>query len=381
MQRICGAKSFADFTHPEDIAADMEKYARLMAGRLEDYVIEKRYITGAGRIIWVLAYRAAVAGEDGRPDFSIGVAVDITDRKRAEAKLRRFYNAPMLGVIYFTMDGKVTDANDRFLEMTGYSRAQLEAGLIELDKVRTAEYKEADRRACEELMAAGISEPYEKTLLRRDGTEISVITGAAMLDETRSEGVAFVYDITKRKEAEDKLKKTQARLEENVRELEDIISFISHDLRSPLVNIRGFSKELAKDALRLTEMAVCRGLSRRKGINARRLVEKDIPESLQFIEASANFMDSVIASLVKLARIGMAAVNPEPVDMDELCGEVIKSLETRIKDSGVEIRLEPLGSCIADGSADGAGPYKPDRQRDKIPRAVKAGHYQDIGAG
>ena len=256
----------------------------------------------------------------------------------------------MLGVIYFTMDGKVTDANDRFLEMTGYSRAQLEAGLIELDKVRTAEYKEADRRACEELMAAGVSEPYEKTLLRSDGTEISVITGAAMLDETRSEGVAFVYDITKRKEAEDKLKKTQARLEENVRELEDIISFISHDLRSPLVNIRGFSKELAKDALRLTEMAVCARLEPQARDKCAQLVEKDIPESLRFIEASANFMDSVIASLVKLARIGMAAVNPEPVDMDELCGEVIKSLETRIKDSGVEIRLEPLGSCIADGA-------------------------------
>ena len=143
--------------------------------------------------------------------------VDITARTQAEQalrsstlRLRRFYESGMLGVLYWNTDGIITDANDKFLEMIGYSREEL--GRIDWVSMTPPEYQLLDEQSIAELKAIGINRtPFEKVYLRKDGTRIPIIIAGAMLDEARHDGVAFVLDITDRKRAEEALRESEER--------------------------------------------------------------------------------------------------------------------------------------------------------------------------
>jgi PAS domain S-box-containing protein len=79
-------RRFQDITHPDDIAEDAELFKRLKAGKIDTYRLEKRYIHANGSIICVELNVSLVRDEAGRPSYRIGVAQDITARKRAEAE-------------------------------------------------------------------------------------------------------------------------------------------------------------------------------------------------------------------------------------------------------------------------------------------------------
>jgi PAS domain S-box-containing protein len=146
--------------------------------------------------------------------------------RESELRLRRFYESGLLGVIYWNIEGKIIDANDKFLEMTGYTRDDLEMGRIDWAKMTPPEYQYLDERSLIELKNTGVNKmPFEKEYIRKDGSHIPVIVAGAMLDNVRINGVAFVLDITERKKTEAELKEYRGQLEDLVEartvELED----------------------------------------------------------------------------------------------------------------------------------------------------------------
>ena len=133
-----------------------------------------------------------------------------------EEKFRRlyesglFYHSGLFGVIYWNMDNKIVDANDKFLEMVGYSRSDLEDGKLDWFNMTPAEYRYTDVNSIKELKAFGANiNPFEKVYIRKDGTRLPIIIACAMLDKTCFNGVALIMDITKRKEMEKTLKKSE----------------------------------------------------------------------------------------------------------------------------------------------------------------------------
>ncbi|AAM04738.1 TPA: PAS domain S-box protein [Methanosarcina acetivorans] len=137
---------------------------------------------------------------------------DTTERKHAEealreseARLRRFYESNLLGVFYYNLDGSIIDANDKLLEIVGYTREDLQAGRVKWDKITPPEYRHLDEHATAELKASDMNTPYEKEYTRKDGSRVPVIVGIATFDKESNEGIAFVLDITERKEAEKSL--------------------------------------------------------------------------------------------------------------------------------------------------------------------------------
>jgi PAS domain S-box-containing protein len=79
--------SFTEFTHPDDRAVNEAQYARASAEETDGFRFEKRYVRVDGGEVWVDLSVSAVADADGHPRFYIGQALDIGERKAAEAQL------------------------------------------------------------------------------------------------------------------------------------------------------------------------------------------------------------------------------------------------------------------------------------------------------
>jgi PAS domain S-box-containing protein len=82
-------KAFQDITHPEDLDADLEQKRRLLAGEIDTYSMEKRYIRKDGSVVWINLTVSLVRALSGEPSYFIAVIEDITERKQAEEALRR----------------------------------------------------------------------------------------------------------------------------------------------------------------------------------------------------------------------------------------------------------------------------------------------------
>jgi len=157
--------------------------------------------------------------------YAVSIIRDITERKQnekalqdSEARLRRLYESGMIGVIYFTLEGQITDANDKFLEIVGYTHEDLRAGRVNWKQMTPQTYHFLDEYTIEELKTTGVATPYEKEYIRKDGPHVPVIVGAATLNEEHSENIAFVLDITERKRIEKALTKAHESLEEKIKE-------------------------------------------------------------------------------------------------------------------------------------------------------------------
>jgi PAS domain S-box-containing protein len=165
------------------------------------------------------------------PDTLVVTFNDITERQRAEEmlreseqRLRRFYESGLLGVLFWNTRGQVTDANDKFLEMVGYSRSELAAGRIDWVNMTPPEYRHLDEASVVELKATGVNRtPFEKEYVRKDGTRIPILIAGAMLDDERVNGVAFVLDISDRKRAEHALRAALTRQQALLAAVPDIV--------------------------------------------------------------------------------------------------------------------------------------------------------------
>jgi signal transduction histidine kinase len=141
-----------------------------------------------------------------------------------------------------------------------------------------------------------------------------------------------------------------AELEHKNRELEQVMYVVSHDLRSPLVNVQGFCKELEAAAEELTSAMQGLQIPGEERENLAYLLEEDIPESLQFIVASAERMDVLLKGLLEVSRAGRAALSIEALEMNHLVSVVIDALEYQIQETGARVEVEDLPSCHGDAA-------------------------------
>jgi PAS domain S-box-containing protein len=206
----------------------------------------------------------------GEPDGILAFAYEVTDlvvaRKRSEAseaRFRRIYESGVLAIVFWTRDGRIVDANDAFLSMVGYSRAELEAGAIDWRAMTPPEFAPLDATAFAEMEAVGFCSPYEKEYVHRDGHRIPIELGAALAVGSKEDGVAWILDcsaraaaIAARDRSERALRRSieqerlaRAEAESAVRQRDDFLSVASHELRTPLTSL-GLVIQLLERALR-----------------------------------------------------------------------------------------------------------------------------------
>jgi PAS domain S-box-containing protein len=158
------------------------------------------------------------------------------DLRQREAKIRRLFDANILGTFIWDMAGHIVEANDSFLSMLGYSRAELEAGLLNWTELTPSEWRNLDLNAAAQVEATGSLPAFEKEFLRKDGTRVPVLIGAATFGEPHDQGVAFVLDLTARKESEKDLNSARAELAHlnRVATVGQLTASIAHEISQPI---------------------------------------------------------------------------------------------------------------------------------------------------
>ena len=187
----------------------------------------------------------------------------------------------------------------------------------------------------------------------RNGKKRYIFFDAAPIRNAQGETIAAIetlQDITARKLAEDKLRMNASDLRAMNEEVRSFAHIVSHDLRAPLVNLKGFSGELV---LLLDELAPIfeRGLEtleNEERDRMERLFRRELPEALEFIGSSADRMERLLNGILKLSRLGLQELRPEMVDTADLARLILRYLAHQIEERNAVVSIGPLPSVFAD---------------------------------
>lgn len=199
--------------HPEDLPHVWKKIEGAWESGRSIFDTRYRFFAKDGSISYVWDRGYTQRDKQGNAVRMIGAMQDITQQRlaeerlrKSEAKFRHIYESNMLGVIYWNLDGDITDANDSFLKSTGYTREDLEQGRIDWLAMTPPEYMEQERRSVEEVRSRGYCAPFEKEYIRKDGTRFPIMIAGAMLEGEHG-GLAFVVDLSERKKADESFRR------------------------------------------------------------------------------------------------------------------------------------------------------------------------------
>jgi two-component system, chemotaxis family, sensor kinase Cph1 len=161
--------------------------------------------------------------------------------------------------------------------------------------------------------------------------------------------VAIRTDITALKASEEQLQQVVAELAEKNKELEAIVYTVSHDLRSPLVNVQGFGKQLNRACEAIRAAAAAAGPEGAVPAEKfRQPLDVAIPQALKFINAGVSKMDTLLSGLLRYSRLGRVALSFRPLNVNGMLSEIVASMKFQLDEAKAEVRVEELPTCIGD---------------------------------
>lgn len=123
--------------------------------------------------------------------------------RMSEARLQPLLASGIIGIIVADLQSGILEANKAFLDMLGYTSAELPAGQLRGTMLTPPEWSDHDARALARLRSTGVVPAWEKEYFHKDGHRVPVLVGAAMIEGTRDQCICFILDLTERKRAED----------------------------------------------------------------------------------------------------------------------------------------------------------------------------------
>jgi PAS domain S-box-containing protein len=265
---------------------------------------------------------------------------DITRRKQAEAeirqsnaRIRRLVESNIIGIMFTDFGGHITEANDAFLDIVGYTRDDLDASKIRWDVMTPPEFRELDDRAVGQLKQTGRCEPWEKEYFRKDGTRVPVLVGVAMLEGSETDCLCFVLDMSAQKRAEAEIQAAKEAADEANRAKSAFLANMSHEIRTPMNAIVGMTEILLDDVLSAQQR-----------------------EYLSIIDSSAESLTVLIDDILDYSKIeaGRLELEMKEFRLPDCLAGTLKSLAVPAYKQGLElvsdIRADVPERVIGDGT-------------------------------
>jgi PAS domain S-box-containing protein len=205
---------------------------------------------------------------------------------------------------------------------------------------------------------------------RKDGTEFHAeVTISKFREDGRLYFSAILRDVTERmqvetaiqslnRELEVRVRQRTAELEEANRQLsrkndenETFVYSVSHDLRSPLVNLEGFSQELTLNCEELRTILTDPAMPATLRARAEQILTRDMAESIGYIRDAVARLTGIINALLRLSRAGRIHFEPSMVDLGPVVERVIRALRGTIDEKGAAVSVGPLPSAWVDPTA------------------------------
>jgi PAS domain S-box-containing protein len=196
---------------------------------LENTLTSRVFAPARITVLKLLAAQAAISLENTR------LYRDLAER---EAKIRRLVDANIAGIFIWNVEGWILEANDAFLSIVGYDRADLISGHIHWTDLAVDE-----NEPTLELKRTDSVQPFEKELCRKDGTRVPVLIGRSLFQEDGHEGVAFILDLTERKRAQQEHERLR-QLESDLARMNrltmmgELAASLAHEITQPIATAR-----------------------------------------------------------------------------------------------------------------------------------------------
>jgi len=298
---------------------------------LENRLAAKVFSPARIAVLKLVAAQAASSFENAR------LYREVAER---EAKIRRLVDANIIGIVVWKTDGEIIDANDAFLRLLGYQREDVVRRALNWKSLTAPQAREVSEQALNNAIRTGGAGPYEKVYLRKDGSRLPAIVGLAMFEPHRREGVAFVLDLTERKQAEEMIRESEQRYRDvqielahanRVATMGQLAASIAHEVSQPIASTLNFAS------------AAQRWLS----MQPANLDEVD--QALTRIIQSGQRAGAVLQRIRGLIR--KTAPHKEPLDLNAAVREMVELTHTQVSKSGVSMQVDiadPLPAVIGD---------------------------------
>ncbi len=341
---------YGDYTFPDDLITEKPLFENLKKGIIDNYVLEKRYITRKGGIKWVKVNLSTNKNETGKIRYITCIVQEIGERKeseklleQSETNLRAILDHTSASCLLLDNDFRIV-AYNKLAEnwMNIYFNHAFETGEFFLPLV-PGKYQSLAEQV---LQVAKAGMPYRYTgkyhFAEGELNWYDVHVAPAYNEKNEVRGIVIsIVDITREKNSEaeikalnetleEKVKARTAQLEASNKEMEAFTYSISHDLRAQLRNINGFAEILLEDGADM--------------------LSNEMKKNLTVIKSNAVRMGLFIDSLLEISRLGRSVLNKKEVNMKHLVGELVEEIKFTDKKFKAEIILNEIHNIQGDAS-------------------------------
>jgi PAS domain S-box-containing protein len=292
--------------------------------------------------------------------------------RQSETRFRRLADSGIIGIVVAELEGKILDANDAFLRMLGYSRAELLDGSLRWPDLTPPALAPLAARALAQLESCGVAPPWESESLGKEGRCVPVLLGAAMLEAPQF--IVVLSDLTERKQAEAGRARAESALRQSEEQLQQaqkmeaigrLAGGVAHDFNNILSVILSYGALILEglrgsDPLRADIEEITKAAGRAAGLtrqllmfSRQQVVAPQVLDLHEVLKAMTPMIQRILGADVELVVVAPKAAGRVKVDPTHI-EQVVLNLIVNARDAmptGGKLTIETSNVELDEGYA------------------------------